>query len=198
MSGMQLLSSKHFSNSGGTLACNLPHNLVFVLFKTESCNICQQTLPIFNHLSRQDMRVSWGVIDMIQNRDLIAMSKQTSTPITAVPVLMLFVGGLAYANYKGKRTLENISNFLNTIISKINAPPKTFSPPQGVPSQGGMIQINPGQQQHPHPPPQTSGDYYRPVGESGPQSKQLEAKDLFLPSTVTPHNEQWRTIVRAR
>lgn len=197
MSGMQLLSSKNFSDYGGTLACNLPNNLVFVLFKTDSCAICQQALPIFNSLSRQDMRVTWCVIDMTQNRDLIALSKKTSTPITAVPMFMLFVGGVAYANYKGKRTSENISSFLNTIISKINTPPKTFSPPPqqggGVPSPGGMIRINPDS----HPPPQTAADYYRPVGENGPMVA-LRTSQLNAPSQVIAYNQEWKSLLKTR
>lgn len=170
---VQYLSDAHFSNAGGrALRCNLS-GTTFVMFKTENCQHCEQTIPLFQQLAQQDMRLTWAIVDVGRYRNLVAMSKSTSTPIRAVPIFILYVNGSPHANYKGKRSSPHIMAFLNKILASLNLNNQSFSQPT-IPAQ-----------QNPYPQP----TYQPKQGDSqNPQSAILTKEELNMPSNVTPHN----------
>ncbi len=131
---VQHLTDAHFSNAGGgVLRCNLP-GITFIMFKTEKCGYCKQTMPILNTLAQQDRRVTYAIIDVGQFRHLITMAKTSNTPIRSVPMFILYIEGKPHANYKGERSVHHIRSFLNKILSTINTSSQSFSQPAASPS----------------------------------------------------------------
>lgn len=162
---VQYLSDQHFSNAGGrALRCNLP-GITFVMFKTDTCDHCNQLLPIFQQLARQDMRITWAVVDVSRYRNIVTMSKMSSTPIRAVPMMILYVDGRPHANYKGKRHPQAIMGFLDKILSTVNTDNHSFSQP--TPSQ------------NPYPQPT-----YQPQSDPVMPSEDV----MNMPKNVIPHN----------
>lgn len=163
---VRYLSDEHFSNAGGrVLRCNLP-GIVFVMFKTQNCQHCAQTIPLFNQLAQRDMRLTWAVIDVGDYRNIITMSKSSNTPIRAVPMFILYVNGRPHANYKGQRAAKPIMLFLDKLLNSLNMNEQSFTPPI---------------QQDPHPQAQ-----YKP--QIDPQQHQMPTDNLNLPKNVIPYN----------
>ncbi len=171
---IQYLSSAHFSSAGGrALRCNLP-GIVFVMFKSDGCQHCRQTLPLIQQFAKQDMRLTWAVADVGQYRDVVAMSKTTSTPIRAVPMFILYVEGRPHANYKGPRNAPKMKKFIDDILLSLNTNNKNFAQP----SSGSGNQ---------NPFPQPS---YQPLtgGQGIPDQESLHEAVMNLPKGATPHN----------
>ena len=54
-----------------------------------------------------------------QNPEIIEKSKQTISPITYVPDLILYVNGLPYIRYDGPNDVNEIKNFIKDISNKL-------------------------------------------------------------------------------
>ena len=160
---VQYLTDQHFSNVGGrALRCNVK-GIVFVMFKTENCQHCQHTIPLFRQLAQQDMRLVWAVIDVGQYRGLVNMSKTTNTPIRSVPMFILYVDGRPHANYKGKRTIPHIVAFLDKILASLNTSSQSFVPSGPAPQGGSYI-------------------------SQQDQMPAIQEEVMNLPKNVVPHN----------
>jgi thiol-disulfide isomerase/thioredoxin len=201
------LVDRNFGVSGDMLMCNVPNiNVLFVLFKTENCEYCKSTLPVFAELSRRELRVAWGVMDLGKYRSVIAMSKDTSFPLKSVPMLILFVNGRPHANYKGDRSVEGISKFLNSIIPTLNVQKKFVSSQQ----QGGVQRGAPSAGATYGPTPGNGigggsvgggggGEIFKPTFEGGETTwKTLPTAPeagIAIPARIKPYNEPWKTLV---
>ena len=134
------LTSQNFSISGRTqkkfLNINLP-GAVLVFFKMDSCPGCNSFDPIFHQLAREEVRINYAVINLTSFRDVVTMSRQSTTPIASVPLLLFFINGGPHAKYNGKKHITPMKSFINKALQ--SAPPPSSVPTQGfMPSaQGG-------------------------------------------------------------
>jgi thioredoxin-like negative regulator of GroEL len=48
-------------------------------------------------------------------------AQQTIAPITHVPFIILYVNGRPFMRYNGKKTYEDISTFVNEVLSRIQS-----------------------------------------------------------------------------
>ena len=175
---VQYLTDTNFTLSGGHMLCNVQAPIMFVMFKTENCAYCQQTAPIFFDLSQREIRTKWAIADVSKYRNIIAMAKASSTPLRAVPMMILYINGRPHANYKGKRTAQHIYTFLNKILSSINTN-RTFAQPQQPPTGGS----------NPYPQPS-----YQPAIDGNVQMQPMPpGSEIRMPGRVKPHNEPWRS-----
>lgn len=158
------LNSQNFSNVGGSLKCNLP-GIVFVMFKTDNSEPCQQAIPLFQQMSQRDMRLMWSVLDVSQFRNIVGIAKNTSTPIKAVPMFVLYVDGRPHANYKGHRTYDGIRGFLDKMLANITIQQQTFTQTQQ----------------------QTQGGYFPQTGGQNEPKIDLREEHMNTPN-LTPHN----------
>lgn len=106
--------------------------VVFVLFKKKDCKYCGSLYPILTKLS-QDRRLMWGIADVGDHRQIVAMSNTTNTPIKGVPMMILYVNGRPHAVYNGNRTIEDIAAFINHALS----------PPSSVPQPKAFVNAAP-------------------------------------------------------
>ena len=138
MSKIQVLSSGNFIVSGRqrkTMGLNMG-GVVLVYFKSTGSQPCANFEPIFHQLASKDGRIMCAICDVAQYKDIIQMSRDTTTPIQTVPLLILYINGRPHAKFTGQKTLESVQKFISdALANNSQAPPQTMSsvhPPQFV------------------------------------------------------------------
>jgi hypothetical protein len=207
---ISFLNAQNFTVVGSrqkTLGINLPGN-VFVFFKMQGCDNCAQFDPIFAALSRSEGRVSCAILDITQNRDVVLWSRNTSTPITAVPVLVLYIDGRPHAKFNGTRNILSIQAFITKALQQkpVGSSQQQFMPHQPPSHQGQSNMYGGGYAGGGNPggATQSSGKPYMPEIGTAPSMKGIikgyaaganvedeEESRLLLPDTVIPHNAPW-------
>lgn len=133
MSAISFLDSSNFvliGTQNKTLGINLS-GPVLVFFKMAESDPCKIFEPVFVSLSNSDLRVAYAVLDVSRYRDVVLWSRKTSTPITGVPVLILYVNGKPHAKFNGTKNIPSLQNFITQALQTISASggQKPFSPP---------------------------------------------------------------------
>jgi len=210
MSSITFLTSQNFVVLGTrqkSLGINVRGN-VFVFFKMHDCDNCAQFEPVFVQLSKQEGRVTCAILDVTQNRDVVMWSRATSTPITAVPVLILYIDGRPHAKFNGTKNIPSIQGFITKALQSSGgaATHQQFMPHQqqnmyGVGTGVGMGNGYPAQG---IPKGVPGGKSYMPEIGSAPSMKGVikgyvtgnnveedEDTRLIVPDTVIPHNTPW-------
>lgn len=132
MSSISFLDSSNFvliGNQNKSLGVNISGPLL-VFFKMPSSPPCQEFEPTFAKLSGTDKRVSYGVIDVQRHKDVVLWSRNTSTPITGVPILILYLNGKPHAKFNGTKNIPSLQNFISQALQTVSAPSgqKSFMP----------------------------------------------------------------------
>lgn len=190
-----------------TLGIKLQGN-VFIFFKMKGCGSCAEFEPIFAQLSKMENRVLCAILDITdaQNREVVKWSRETSTPISAVPVLILYVNGRPHAKFLGTRSIPSIQSFITKALqTNPSAGSQSFMPPAQTNMYGGYGGApGYGNQQDYGPPQAGRGKTYAPEIGSTPSLKGVikgftggnnveddEDSRLATPDTVIPHNCPW-------
>jgi hypothetical protein len=180
-----------------TLGINLRGN-VLVLFKMAGDANCSQFEPIFVQASQQERRVSFAVLDVNQCKDVVMTSRDTTTPITAVPSLILYINGRPHAKFKGTKNLASVQNFITTALKTTpEAPTQTkqfMAPPQTAQPQnmyGGYQQP-----QNVHVPDIGKAPSMKSVLKNtgygmGNNVEEEDEPTLLIPDAVIPWNTPW-------
>lgn len=200
------LKSQNFKVVGRnrrTLNISVPGN-VLVFFKMDGCRGCQAVEPIFHQLAKLELRINYGVINLSQNREVTMWSRQTSTPIQAVPLLLLYTNGNPLAKFKGKKNIPALKSFITKALR--HAPPpnsgsSSFMGNQGQPQQGNSGVNNRFAQTHVNKPDFESAPSVKGIVK-GSTNQYLDGVDeddeelLKLPKEVTPYNVPWESNYR--
>lgn len=193
-----------------TLGIKLQGN-IFIFFKMRGCNNCAEFEPVFAQLAKTENRVACAILDVTDpsNREVVKWSRDTSTPITAVPVLILYVNGRPHAKFHGTKSIPSIQGFITKALqTNTSAPSQSFMPSVQTNMYGGGAAPPPnygGQQEYGPPQPQGGrGKTYTPEIGNAPSLKGVikgyaagnnveddEDFRLATPDTVIPHNCPW-------
>lgn len=221
MSSITFLNSHNFVVVGTrqkTLGVNLQGN-VLVFFKMQGDNNCALFDPVFAQLSRLEGRAVCAILDVTQNRDVVMWSRTTSTPITAVPVLILYIDGRPHAKFNGTKNIPSIQAFITKALqsTSTSASQQPFMPHEKAPSpsQGPSNMYGGG-----YAPHQgggggqggqgfQAGKSYMPEIGTAPSMKGIikgyvagsnveedEDSRLLVPDTVIPHNTPWEAEIQ--
>lgn len=129
MSNLFFLHEKDFSiqegKKGNVLCCNTK-GISLILFYSKSCPHCNDIFPIFQTLPKVVPTCQFGMLNISNHFKVAQMSQDTICPIQHVPFLVLYINGRPFMKYTGPKTLEDISNFLNEVMSRLNTK-KNFS-----------------------------------------------------------------------
>jgi thiol-disulfide isomerase/thioredoxin len=175
MSNILVLGGQNFAVIGRerkVLGTNV-NGTVLVLFKITGDPNCSSFEPIFAKLATKEKRVTFAVLDIQQHRNIVNASHQTITPITGVPLLILYINGTPKAKYNGARTEQGINTFLNKALTDLSSTP---APP---PQQQFMTHTPSSASQQFHTQPEKHTNMY---GGSGQQNKIYEPKFDNVPS----------------
>ena len=122
-SGLLFLTSDDFNISKGTkgniLCTNIP-GFSLILFYSTQCPHCQNLIPIFKKLPGSIGGCQFGMINVSTNKQCIKMSKETISPITYVPTIILFVNSKPFMIYKGPHIESEIKRFILEVAQKVN------------------------------------------------------------------------------
>jgi thiol-disulfide isomerase/thioredoxin len=114
------LNADDFSQEGNHLVANIG-GITFVMFHSQRCDYCARFLPVFQQLALGIRGVNFGLCCVDgPNRTVVQLSKNSTTPIMAVPKFILYNDGIPMVEYSGTRTKEEVVKFLQEIISKLD------------------------------------------------------------------------------
>lgn len=115
MSGLNFLTSKDFivsrGNKGNILCTRIP-GISLILFYSTQCTYCHSLIPIFKKLPGSIGGCIFGIINISNNKKCVEMSKSTIVPIDYVPLIIIYIDGKPYMEYKRERDFVNIQNFV--------------------------------------------------------------------------------------
>ena len=93
--------------------------LYLVLFYSRECKYCDQLMTEFKQLPQSIMGCRFVMVNINQNPEIVEKSKETISPITYVPDLILYVNGLPYIRYDGPNEVNEIKRFIIDISNKL-------------------------------------------------------------------------------
>lgn len=181
------LTTQNFTSNGETLGISYAGN-VMVFFQQDGCPGCAAVFPIFERLAASDSRVSFAAIDLKYNRDVIAMSRNTSTAIQKVPSIILYANGRPHARFKGAPNYASLVGFIADVVPTIQAARPTQQPSFVQQQRPAYIQPqnNAPRQQY------NGGQQQQAVHPSMQQQCDPDDEDcLMVPKEIIPHNMPW-------
>lgn len=200
MSRINVLTTQHFvliGNKSKSLGINVNGN-VLVYFKISGDPNCNAFEPVFVKLAANENRAMLAILDIQQNQQVFKMAKESSTPLMAVPLLILYVNGRPHAKFNGTKNISSLQGFITKAL-KATAPqpkatPSTFMPSQNMYGGGGMQYQQQGSQKGWNPeigkPPSLKGVVKNGYAQ-GNNVEEEEEQKLMVPDTVIPHNTPW-------
>jgi thiol-disulfide isomerase/thioredoxin len=127
MSGLLFLSSDDFVLSKGTkgnILCTSIPGFSLILFYSTQCPHCQNLLPIFKRLPGSINGCQFGIINVSTNKTCIRLSKDTISPITYVPYIILYINGRPFLRYSGPPVESEIRRFVFEVAQKVQSKQK--------------------------------------------------------------------------
>lgn len=122
MSGLLFLTTEDFNVQRGTkgnIMCHGIPGFSLILFYSTHCVHCQGLIPIFKNLPGTIGGCQFGMINISNNRACVEMSKQSITPITYVPYIVLYINGKPFMVYKGPYNAEEIRRFVIEVANNV-------------------------------------------------------------------------------
>jgi hypothetical protein len=101
-----------------------------ILYYTNECRFCKPLLEVFRVLSRSKLPSNFGIINLTNNMNIVALSKRTSKPIEYVPLMIFYVDGMPLMEYNGEKDIESISKFIVQITTTDRGKQGQFVTPQ--------------------------------------------------------------------
>lgn len=217
------LLSSNFSVVGRpgqkAMMINVP-GVMLVLFEQNGCNSCAAFKPIFAQLANAETRISYGIINVSQFRDVIVMSRDTTTPIQGTPTLILYISGRPHTRFNGAKNLNSVREFINKSLQEVPpsaghstyarspepaptnmyggfaAPPAAI--PVGAPAQGsaGFATARTAQASNRTWQPEIGNapslqNMLKGSAAKSPSMDDDDEQTLMTPVTVTPYNSPW-------
>jgi thioredoxin-like negative regulator of GroEL len=130
MSGLLFLTQEDFlvtNGQKGPVLSNSLKGFSLVLFYSTQCDYCKELIPIFKNLPGTTGGCQFGMINVTTNKNIVAISKQTVTPLTYVPYIVLYVNGKPFMAYQGPSNEDDIRNFVIEVAHKLQKKQK-FTP----------------------------------------------------------------------
>jgi thioredoxin-like negative regulator of GroEL len=90
-----------------------------VLFYSNSCEYCDAALPVFKALPKAIGGCQVAIINISNNRDLIAMSQGSVVPIEYVPLVIMYVDGKPYVRYEGAFNVGDLQAFIVEVAQSV-------------------------------------------------------------------------------
>jgi thiol-disulfide isomerase/thioredoxin len=94
-----------------------------VFFYSPDCIHCKKVTPIYKELFKSLTGIYYSICNVKLCQPLIRASHTTNTPITYVPLIILYVDGIPIQRYDGNYTLREMQNFIvNVTTNYMNQP----------------------------------------------------------------------------
>lgn len=114
------LSSDNFEVKEGQLLYKNPRQeMTLIFFYSTNCPHCKPIMSLIKMLAVKLHGCKYALINVKENYSTINQSKETSTPITYVPVIFLYFGGRPFQKFNSKYSFENLRDFIVEASSNI-------------------------------------------------------------------------------
>ena len=133
MNSLHFLSENDFSiqqGKKGRIMCTNLSGVSLVLFFSKQCVHCFDVFPVYAALPHKISGCQFSVLNISMYPGVASKAQSTIAPITHVPFIILYVNGRPFMKYNGKKTYEDISKFVNEVLSRIQQNKRNFSPQQ--------------------------------------------------------------------
>ena len=122
--GIYFLSKNNFhlkeSVDGKILALdNDMKGINLVLFYSNECEHCSKVISEFKKLPEHIFNCNFSMINVNQNTEVVKLSKQTISPLTYVPELILFIDNIPYMKYEGEVNIPDLQKFIKDTTSNL-------------------------------------------------------------------------------
>jgi hypothetical protein len=111
-------------NSGFVLGIPNAQNLTLLMFYSLQCTYCDQAMPELEKLSKfiyeNNLPINIAVCDIMKNKKIIQDSADTVDPIKFVPYMPIYLAEKPYLRYNGKKTAEDMLNYLIEVLKRID------------------------------------------------------------------------------
>ena len=119
MSSLFFFTSRDFYlNRDGYMGLGI-QGVTFVLFYSNECVYCRNFIPAIRALPENIQGCFIGMINVSQNKNIIEMSRHSTTPITFVPLMLLYYNGIPIQRYEGPPSVEKIRDFIIDTYSQL-------------------------------------------------------------------------------
>lgn len=125
MAHLLFLSKNEFVLQQNILCTRIP-DLCIILFYAQDCPFSKRLLSIFVELPKCLAGAYFGVLNMMSNKEVYFMAKESSTPITNVPYILCYYKGIPIQEYNGPATKDEICKFLIALARYIHAESSSF------------------------------------------------------------------------
>lgn len=127
-SGIIELNAESFrkikGNRGYVLGIPNAQNLTLVMFYSLQCAYCDQAMPELDKLSKflleNNIPVNIAICDIMKHKTVIQESADTVDPIKFVPYMPIYLGEKPYLRYNGKKTAEEMLNYLIEVLKRVD------------------------------------------------------------------------------
>lgn len=186
------------------LGINL-EGIVLVYFKMSGDKNCASFDPTFARLAQKDQRVTCAILDVTSNRDVVVWARQTKTPISAVPLLILYVNGRPHAKFNGAKNERSLESFITGALQPVRdvAPRQDFMrgpahAPAPAPTmhRGANMYGGEGGGQKAWEPEIGKAPSMKGIIKGGGRGHMNMVEDeeepmLLIPDGIVPHNTPW-------
>jgi hypothetical protein len=171
MSGLLFLTQDDFFIAKGTkgnILCSSIPGFSLILFYSPQCEHCQNFIPLFKKICGTVGGCQFGMVNIGANKGIIRMSKETISPITFVPYILLAVGGKPLMVYRGPPDINEMRRFIIEVAQKINSKQKFSEEKVQEPPRGNIPQYTIG-----HPLFGEDEDFYFEFNKAYKDEKKL-------------------------
>ena len=122
MSGLLFLSSDDFylgENPKGKILCNRLRGFSLVLFYSTQCEWCQVFIKSYKKMPELVNGCQFGLINVSKNKEVVFMSRNTISPISYVPYIILYNDGKPIVRYDGPHDEKELAGFVFEMAKKI-------------------------------------------------------------------------------
>jgi len=125
----QMASATHLTDDdfyldrgeGGKILCSNLEGVALILFYADKCAFCGDIVPDFKKLPSIIPGVRFGLVNLYRFRKIYELSKTTTTTLSAVPYMILYVKNIPRLIYDGDKTLDGIIDFINNVLPRIKS-----------------------------------------------------------------------------
>jgi len=111
-------------NRGYVLGIPNAQHLTLIMFYSLQCTYCDQAMPELEKLSRfineNNLPINIAVCDIMKNKKIITESADTVDPIKFVPYMPIYLGEKPYLRYNGKKTADEMLNYLIEVLKRVD------------------------------------------------------------------------------
>lgn len=120
---IDLSDSDFFVGQGknGQLLFNNLGGLSMTFFYSPDCKKCPEYLSMYRELPKYVDNCKFSVANVKKHNLIRAKAKNTLNPIEYVPLVIMFYEGKPFTQYTGKRTLENLVEFIRNVMMEMKS-----------------------------------------------------------------------------